>query len=101
MSDERPALSDQIPVYRTTPAIPTPRYTVRRDMPAEMLVHFRAWVHDAKHRDDPHAGAPCCWCENLADALRIEEALNRDELFRARLRNLIVDEALDRPVGFV
>ena len=75
-----------------TAETPATRYTVRRDMPAEMLVHFRAWVRDAQHPDEPDdTAAPCAWCPSLADAERIAAGLNRDEMVRERLRFLIID----------
>lgn len=81
-----PASSDQI----RTAGSPAPRYTVRM-RPAGLVV-FPAWVHDARHPDDP-AGAPCCWCQDIRDAERIAAGLNRDEMYRATLGFLIVDEA--------
>jgi hypothetical protein len=72
-----------------------PRYTVRTDMPeATQALGFVACVDDARHPDDPRDGASCCWCQDLDDAERIADGLNRDELFRERLRDLIVEGAV-------
>lgn len=88
-------MSDQIPVYQ--PSAERPRYAVRTDMPdATRALGFVAWVDDAQHPDDPWAGASCCWCQDLADAERIAAGLNRDEMFRRRLRFVIIDEVVGR-----
>lgn len=87
-------MSDQIPVYQPTAGSPTPRYTVRTDIPRSARAFgIVAWVLDAQHPDDPE-GASCCWCMDLADAKRIAAGLNRDEAFRERLRFVIIDEVV-------
>jgi len=72
-----------------------PRYTVRTArIPEQLRVRFFvAWINDANHPDDPE-GASVSWHMQLEDAERVCGALNRDEVFRARLRAEITDEVV-------
>jgi hypothetical protein len=58
----------------------TERYTVRTDIPPLLRAHgFVAWIHDARHPDDPVAaeGASMSWHQDATDAQRTADALNR------------------------
>ena len=53
------------------------RYSVRTDVPMQLREHgFVAYVHDAKHRDDPEDGASVSWHSSVEDAERVMGALN-------------------------
>jgi hypothetical protein len=52
-------------------------FTVRTEIPKALRDQgFVAWVHDARHPDDPDSGASMSWHQDLADAERVAAALN-------------------------
>ncbi len=72
---------------------PAPRFTVRTDaIPRDLAqLGFVAWIDDAQHPDGTEDGASCAWFQDIRDAWRVAEVLNRNERFRERLRTTAKD----------